>query len=260
MRASPRQRPPAPPPSERARSILARSGPAAITPTTVDTEPVTLADSARHAHPDGSVSVLIDDDHPLVTITRQSPEGLEVLTELADIAPVELREPVRGLLWITGRLSVAALTEARTRALRITEADPDERLLDVGHGMTMLLLRPGVPALADSDGTHALDPGEFAAARPDPFSRWETAWLRHLDQDHPGVLHSLSRHVPQRLRRGRLRPLSLDRFGLRLRVETDAGDHDIRLAFDRPAQTQNDISVEIRKLVGCPFLRRGHFS
>lgn len=256
MGASLRRRLPAPTPVERARSVLDRGGPATIALTAVNADAMLLPDAVCHAHADGQVSVLIDGDHPLVAVAGDSADGLEALAELADIAPVDLREPVRGLLWITGRLTVATSAEARIRALRVAEADPDERLLDVGHGMAMLLLRPTVVALVDGDGTHALDPGEFAAASPDPFSRWESAWLRHLDYEHPGVLHVLSRHLPQRLRRGRLRPLGLDRYGLRLRVETDADDHDVRLAFDRPAQTQRDVSVGIRKLVGCPFVRR----
>lgn len=256
MAVVPRRRPPTPSPSERARSVLARHGPATVTSTAADDEPMMLAETVRHAHADGAVSMLIDDGHPIVSTTQQVPNGLGVLTELPDIAPVALREPVRGLLWISGRLSVPTEADMRSRVLSMAEVDADERLLDVGHGVTMLLLRPTVAALVDGDGTHALDPEEFAGASPDPFSRWESAWLRHLDQKHPDVLQALSRHVPQRLRRGRLRPLGMDRFGLRLRVETDTGDHDIRLAFERPAQTQRDVSVEIRKLVGCPFLRR----
>lgn len=260
MISSPRRRPPIPSPAERAQSIVARGGPATLALAAVNTDPIQVPGTARHTDPDGVISLLIADDHPLAAMTREAPGGLDTLTEMPDVAPVPLREPVRGLLWITGRLTAPSPGEARDRAVHIAGSDPDERLLDLGHGTTMLLLHPDMTTLSDSSGSQAVDLAEFASTRPDPFSRCEAAWLCHLEQDHPDVLHALGRHVPQRLRRGRLRALGLDRYGLRLRVEGPAGDHDIRLAFEKPAEDHHELSVGIRKLVGCPFARRGQFA
>ena len=53
-------------------------------------------------------------DHPLVG--QASDADVAVMLELADRAPVELREPVRGLLWITGWLRPLTDLAARTRA------------------------------------------------------------------------------------------------------------------------------------------------
>lgn len=47
--------------------------------------------------------------------------------------------------------------------------------------------------------------------------------------------------------------LSLDRYGLRLRVETDNGDHDVRLPFPKPVDDVTGLNRGIRILMGCPF-------
>ncbi|OLF10741.1 DUF2470 domain-containing protein [Actinophytocola xanthii] len=248
-------RPPIPGPAERARTIAAR-GPASLLPplpglppVATDPRPDRVAPLLHYVHQDASVSVLLPDDHPLAT-------GAPVITmvEMVDMAPVPLREPVRGLLWITGR--IRALPEATARALAVDLAAlrPDPRLLDLGHGATLCCLEPLSLVVADADGTHPLTPDEFAAAEADPFCDQEAGWLRHLEVSHTDVLHTLRRHLPDHLRGGHLRPLGLDRYGLRLRVEAIEGDHDVRLAFERPIATLEELSAELRRMVGCPFL------
>ena len=56
------------------------------------------------------------------------------------------------------------------------------------------------------------------------------------------------------LRRGRIRPLGLDRYGLRLRVERADGEHDVRLPFAAPVNDVTGLGRAIRVLMGCPFL------
>jgi hypothetical protein len=176
------------------------------------------------------------------------------MVELVDLAPVPLREPVRGLLWITGSLAPVELDHARAVALDLVERRPDPRLLDLGHGATMLALTPVSMVVADADGTHPVTPDTFAAAAEDPFCHQEAGWLRHLELSHTEVIHTLRRHLPDHLRGGHVRPLGLDRYGLRLRVEAVEDDHDVRLAFERPIGTLEELSGELRRLVGCPFL------
>src|SRR5919199_1021198 len=159
----------------------------------------------HHVHDDGVVSVLLPSDHSL----SRWDGALTAMVEVVDIAPVPLRESVRGLLWITGQLSVLPLSEARGVALSIAALRPDPRLLDLG--------------------------------------------LSHTE-----VVHTLRRHLPEQLRGGHLRPLGLDRYGLRLRVEGIDGDHDVRLAFSRPIGTLRELSEELRRMVGCPFMALQH--
>jgi hypothetical protein len=247
------ERLPIPGPGERARTIAAR-GPATLVPPLPTVAPVAVerqsdrvAPLLHHVHPDGSVTVLMPDD-------AADAQPATAMIELVDLAPVPLREPVRGLLWITGRLAPVDLDAARALAVEFAEVRPDPRLLDLGHGATLLRLAPLSMVIADADGTHPVTPAEFAAAEEDPFCAQEAGWLRHLELSHTDVIHTLRRHLPDRLRGGHLRPLGLDRYGLRLRVEAIEDDHDVRLAFEKPIATLEELSLELRRLVGCPFL------
>jgi hypothetical protein len=208
----------------------------------------------HHVHDDGVVSVLLPDHHELALWDGE----LTSMVEVVDVAPVPLRESVRGLLWITGQLQRLPLPAARSVALAIATARPDPRLLDLGHGATLLQLTPVSMVVADADGTHPVTPAMFASATPDPFCHDEAGWLRHLELSHTEVVHTLRRHLPDQLQGGHLRPLGLDRYGLRLRVEGIDGDHDVRLAFSRPIATLGELSEELRRMVGCPFLALQH--
>jgi hypothetical protein len=75
-----------------------------------------------------------------------------------------------------------------------------------------------------------------------------------MDSAHRDVVERLASRLPMSLRRGRVRPLGLDRYGVRLRVETDEGDHDVRLPFNKPVDDVTGLSQAIRVLMGCPFL------
>ncbi|APU12204.1 MULTISPECIES: DUF2470 domain-containing protein [Actinoalloteichus] len=248
------RRPPSPTAAERARSMATR-GRAVILPAIESAARVNPV--LHHVHPDGAVSALLSRRHPLVGLALHGAGGeLAAMIEVADTAPVALREPVRGLLWISGLLSVLPETAARAVAVNIAESRPDPRLLDVGHDMVVLRLRVASLVLADAESSGPLEVAEFASATPDPFCRFEAGWLRHLEGAHRNVVDMLARHLPEKIRGGRVRPLGLDRLGLRLRIEDDNGDHDVRLAFARPVRDVTELSAELRRLVGCPFLAR----
>jgi len=210
--------------------------------------------------PDGSAALLLPDEHPLHAAVEMTPRGdLAAMLEVADIAPVALRQPVRGLLWISGWLRPLAPEQARQVARWIAAEHPAPRLLDVGHGATMLWLQPAFVVLTDADGSAVIGPADLAAASPDPLRHLEADWLHHLDHQHPELLMTLAEHVmavtpggEQRIRR--IRPLGVDRLGLRLRVEGPAGDRDVRIAFEQPVDGTPQLAVELRRLAGC--LRR----
>lgn len=265
------RRPPAPADAERARSLVLRGGTATLVGTGCP-RPVTPL--VHHVRADGSAVLLLADDEPLLDRLREDGAGHDarrdgfarldsgvppvgrtaVMLELADRAPVDLREPVRGLLWITGRLWLPERRAARRMALQVADACPDDRLLALDHGATLVRLDPGSAVLADGDGSAALGPVDLAAARPDPFCHMEDHWLGHLEEAHPDVMVALGRHLPRALRGpgSRVRPLGVDRCGLRLRVETPDRDHDVRLAFESGATTPDELRVQVHKLVGCP--------
>jgi hypothetical protein len=249
------RRPPTPHPAERARTIAA-VGPATLLPSdSGEGEKVTPL--LHHVHRDGTVTALLPDEHPLVAAACG---GVAMMAEVVDLAPVPLREPVRGLLWISGWLHTLVGAAAREVAVEVAETRADPRLLDLGHGATLVRLEPAALVLADGEGANPVSLEDFAAAEPDPFCGQEAGWLRHLELSHPDVVGQLIRHLPDNLRGGHVRPLGLDRYGLRLRVETlgdgvsDPIDHDVRLAFGQPLSTPHELAIELRRLVGCPFL------
>ncbi|MFD6951670.1 hypothetical protein A6A08_24045 [Nocardiopsis sp. TSRI0078] len=249
---------PLPSPADRARSLLARGNPAtaASSARPPAAAPLRLAETVCHVHPGGEVSLLLPEGHPLLGTDGGAAPGDDpiVMVEFTDLAPVDLRDPVRAMLWISGTLTALETRAARERAVEVVRTDPDDRLLEIGHGAVMALLRPTLLVHSDPEGARLLHPQEFAAARTDPFSRWEASWLRHVDADHPELVEALAEHVPPHLRAGTPRPLGVDRFGVRLRMEGADGDHDIRLAFRRPARTAHDIAIGVHELAGrSPF-------
>ncbi|HEY0805746.1 MAG TPA: DUF2470 domain-containing protein [Pseudonocardiaceae bacterium] len=249
------RRPPCPGPADRARTIAVRGGRATLLRSESADRADRIEPHLHHVHPDGTAIVLLPDDHPLVALVARAPRReVAAMLELADRAPVKLREPVRGLLWLTGWLRALDGSDARRAVLAVAEARPDSRLLDVGHGVTALRLTPASLVLADGEGTSSLRPAQFASATPDPFCGYEDHWLRHLELAHRDVVGMLTRLLPDHLRGGHVRPLGLDRCGLRLRVEAPDADHDVRLAFSQPVYTPGELGAQLRRLVGCPFL------
>lgn len=246
-----------PPPGERARTLIAHGATAAVLAAGASdrTEPV-----LHHVHQDGSTVLLLPADHPLLTLVGLTPHGeVSAMIELTDTAPVALRRPVRGLLWITGWLRALSPRQARQAALSVAVHRCDDRLLDVGHGSRLLWLHSVFAVLSDAEGTAWLTPADLSAAEPDPFCHLEQDWLRHLDHAHPDVLHALARHVFALPRGGRtrVRPLGVDRLGLRLRIEDGEQTHDLRLAFQRPATTPVQLATELHRLVRRPAVTLG---
>ncbi len=247
-------RPPAPTITERARSLVARGGVATLVGTG---EPEPVAPLMHHVHPDGTADLLLPDDEALLARLRESAGGdLAVMLEVTDTAPVPLADPVRELLWIVGWVHEPNAYISRHMALRLADLRPHPRLLDVGHGATLVRLRPGSVVYSDAEGSAAATPTELAVARPDPFCLVEHQWLRHLDEAHPEVFAALTRHLPVSVpldAGARIRPLGVDRHGLRVRVQTPAGGHDVRLAFSSEATTTDELRARFGELVGCPF-------
>jgi len=243
------RRPPAPTDAERARSIAARGGTASL----VATGGAAVAPLVHQVRADGSAVLLFADDEPVVERVRRGAGGYTAMLELTDSAPVDLRQPVRGLLWVTGRLWLPEPETARRFALQVADANPHPGLLQLGHGATLVRLDPDFVVLSDAEGSAALAPVELAGARPDPFCRGEDGLLSHMEKCHPEALAALTRHLPAALREradARVRPLGLDRLGLRLRVETPYRDHDVRLRWESTPATFADLWVQLRLLIG----------
>jgi hypothetical protein len=189
----------------------------------------------------------------LVVPSGSTPDGPAVL-ELTDHAPVELRERVRSLVWISGDLCQVPDSVARSVASAVAADYPHPGLLDVGHGSALLRLMINSVVVADGSGAEAVAVEDLLRAEPDPFWEVETGWLQHLDSDHSELVAKIARRLPPSMRQGVARPLGIDRYGVRLRIEGPHGDNDVRIPFAAPVDDVAGLSQAIRVLMGCPFL------
>jgi hypothetical protein len=242
---------PGPTTAERIRSACARGGAAilAVEGAEPETTPV------HHLLADGSFAITVAAGglagHGMV---GRGLAGVHSVLEITDYAPLPLREPVRSLVWIRGQLHRVPTSSVREILDLIATEDPNPALLQVGSEYSLLRLEVESVVVADSTGAESVGVAALLEARPDPFCAMETCWLRHMDADHRDIVTRLASKLPGPLRRGHVRPLGLDRYGFRLRVEGEDGDHDVRLPFTRPVDDLNGLSQAIRILLGCPFV------
>jgi hypothetical protein len=254
--------------AERIRSACVRGQALLAIADSADAAPVNAP--LCHLMPDGSMVIAVPVGDP---VAEAAAAGVSAMLELTDHAPLRLRERVRTLVWIRGQVRPVPEPEIAALLDQIAEVDPNPALLQVvsprstagtsdapGLGgadgsYSLLRLTPDSAVLADATGAESVAVDELLAARPDPFCGIEAHWLHHLDSAHPELVARLATtKLPPQLRRGRPRPLAVDRYGMWLRVEATDGDHDVRLSFPRPVEDVLSLNRAVRLLMGCPFL------
>ncbi|TQK29479.1 DUF2470 domain-containing protein [Arthrobacter sp. SLBN-53] len=256
----------APTTAERIRSACARAGGAMLAvegfngPTSI--EPI--ATPVHHLLADGSFAITVPADGLITGMAVSAGSaGIQAVLEMTDYAPLPLREPVRALVWIRGRMFLVPDAEVAPMLDVIATENPNPALLQVNTGIggrddetpyALARLEIESVVVADSTGAESVGLGALLAADPDPFCGLESCWLRHLESAHRDVVDRLADRLPHTLRSGRVRPLGLDRYGVQLRVEDASGDHDVRLPFAKPVDDVTGLSQAIRVLMGCPFL------
>lgn len=251
----------APTTAERIRSACARGGGAMLAVEGLDpaTTPV------HHLLADGSFAITVPANGLVYgMVVASGANGVQAVLEMTDYAPLPLREPVRSLVWIRGRLHDVPATDVPGLLDLIATESPNPALLQVNTGhreascgdtpYALLRLEIESVVVADSTGAESVCVRTLLDASPDPFSTLESCWLQHLESAHREVVDRLANRLPSPLRRGRVRPLGLDRYGVQLRVEDEDGDHDVRLPFAKPVDDVTGLSQAIRVLMGCPFL------
>jgi hypothetical protein len=218
----------------------------------------------HHLLGDGSFAITVPADGMLAaTVVSAGTAGVAAVLEMTDYAPLPLREPVRSLVWIQGTLRDIPIAEVAALLDLIAMADPNPALLQVNSSLSsteddsrhaLMRLEIESVVVADATGAEAVALSALLGADPDPFCAMESCWLQHMESAHRDVVERLATRLPTTLRRGRVRPLGLDRYGVQLRVEGDDGDHDVRLPFPQPVDDVTGLSQAIRVLMGCPFL------
>ena len=246
--------------AERIRSAFARAGGAMLA-----VEGLEPADSpVHHLLDDGSFAITVPVDGAVAQmVVSAGAAGVQAVLEMTDYAPLPLREPVRSLVWIRGRLHAVPSGEIAALLDLIAAEDPNPALLQVNSSTgdtdgdtryALMRLEIDSVVVADSTGAESVGLSALLGARPDPFCAMESCWLQHMESAHREVVDRLASRLPVSLRRGRVRPLGLDRYGVQLRIEGDDGDHDVRLPFAKPVDDISGLSQAIRVLMGCPFL------
>ena len=254
--------------AERIRSACARAGGALLAVEREDP----VATPLHHLLPDGSFAVAVSAGSGTREGTGRAGDplsGSQALLELTDYAPLPLREPVRSLVWVRGWLRPVPPAAVTSTLDLIASADPNPVLLQFKTPMIHAGRRGRGPVHAAAARDRVRGGGRRdrcrAGQRPGPARRRARPVLR--DRIEPAVALGIR---PQRragaagvqaarpLRRGRVRPLGLDRYGVRFRVEGDPesgqGDHDIRLPFHKPVDDMVGLGQAIRVLMGCPFI------
>ena len=220
-----------------------------------------IATPVHHLLDDGSFAITVPGNGTLAgMVVAAGSASVQAVLEMTDYAPLPLREPVRSLVWIRGRLHGVPDGEVAALLDLIAADDPNPALLQVNSDAaadtrySLMRLEIESVVVADSTGAESVGVGALLGAEPDPFCAMESCWLKHLESAHREVVDRLASRLPMQLRRGRVRPLGLDRYGVQLRVEGDDGDHDVRLPFAKPVDDLTGLSQAIRILMGCPFL------
>ncbi|MEX5718445.1 DUF2470 domain-containing protein [Geodermatophilus maliterrae] len=245
---------PAPSPAgaaERARTAATRSAAAVCLPGRAPSRPLAHATTG-----DGQVLVLVPADGDVAAALDRGPEAdVSALLMVSDRAPVPLRDPVRATLWLSGWLTPVRPADRTAAALAFAEVRPEGALLDVGGAAALLRLDLAEVVLREGTACTEVSPARFAAARPDPLATVEARMLQHLDRDHPDVLAVLRSRVA--VGEGEtVRPLGVDRFGYRLRVERPGGHRDVRVSFPRPLTCPGQLRAATSQLLRAGFARR----
>ncbi|MFD9125945.1 DUF2470 domain-containing protein [Kitasatospora sp. NPDC059571] len=239
----------APTAAERLRTLLEHASSVVLDVPGVDLAdrpgPPPLVDCA--VLPDGAVAVLAEEASSLHRIAALARDGrMRGELDAVDVAPVPMPHRIRGRAAAQGRLTVLA----RATPARIASLFPHRPA--AGH--VLLCLEPDHLAVEDLWGAECcVDPARFAAAAPDPLAREEAGLLQHLDAAHADALHRLARHAaPGRGARTphTVRPVALDRHGLRLRLLGPGPDDllDARYAFASPLHSPEELPAAMRRL------------
>ncbi|MGY1846352.1 DUF2470 domain-containing protein [Blastococcus sp. SYSU DS1021] len=236
-----------PAPAERARTVATRSAATVCAPGVEGGR--LLAHSVTSA---GQVLLVVPADGDIADAVHRAPDqDLSALLMVSDHAPVPLRRPIRAQLWLSGWATPVRAEDERAAVLAFAETRPTEVLLDVGRSARLLRLDLAEVVLGEGGDGVEVSPQEFAVARPDPLAAVEADHLRHLAGAHADVLALLAGRVPADVvgPAGVVRPLALDRFGFRLRVEQPLGHTDVRVPFPRPLTCAGQLGAAVGQLL-----------
>jgi hypothetical protein len=239
--------------AERARTVACATAAALCVRGLAPSRPLAHATTAA-----GQVLVLVPAGGEVALALEEENDRSTVLL-VSDRSPVPLRDSLRAQLWLSGWLTPVRPAHQRTAALDFADVRPAEHLLDVGREALLLRLDLAEVVVREGERCTEVSPPEYAAARPDPLVGVEAAMLRHLDRDHPEAMALLRSRIPagELGPRDVVRPLGIDRFGYRLRIERPTSSRDLRIPFARPLTCPGQLQAATRQLLCAARAARG---
>ncbi|MGW4645833.1 hypothetical protein [Kitasatospora sp. NPDC004289] len=245
----------APTPAERARTLLEFASSVIVDVPGMDlAQRPGIPPAARCAVlADGSLALLVEQDSPLCRIASVARgDELPAVVEAVDVAPVAMPHRIRGRATAHGHLDV--LTAAAPEVL-----DGLFPQRPTGVRYALLRLAPDHLSVEDLWGSECCVPLDgLGAAAPDPLAADEAAMLQHLAAAHPDHLARLGALAldhpagpagwtehPVGLD---VRPVALDRFGLRVRMIDGARILDARFEFHRPVTAADQLPEAMHRL------------
>jgi hypothetical protein len=162
------------------------------------------------------------------------------------------RQRVRAQLRLSGRITRILTDNPQSRTRPAT--------LRVGlTGVTLHEFTTN-PRAANPDAVDPItvNPSDYRSARPDPLYAGAAGHLQHLSARHPEAIEVLSRLCGREALIGttRILPISLDRYGIVLRIERIRDHQDVRLPFSRPIATAGEVALEMRHLLALGARQR----
>jgi hypothetical protein len=197
----------------------------------------------------GDVLLVVPRDGAVTTALRNSPVGdVPARLTVTDRTPFPLRQPVRGLVQLSGWVTPTPADDVPRLLLDFADAHPCDGLFDVGLSATLVRLDLAEVLLEEAGVSTDVDVDDFVAARPDAISRAEKELM---EQERP-LLSRLSSRVQRWAgRQDDVRLLGLDRFAVRFRVQSRRDCYDLRVPFAAPLDGTESFGRALHALVTC---------
>ncbi|MEO3755668.1 DUF2470 domain-containing protein [Streptomyces sp. B6B3] len=250
-----------PSPAERVRTLVDSNASATLVipgaelngspPVDASSGPPHGVPESRAVAPSGDVYLLLPADSLAARAAAHARDDeLTAVMEITDVAPVSVPHRIRGRGWVAGWLTATRGAERATGLELLARHHPTGPA--AGRHWTPLRLEVGEAYTDDLWGAGHVEPGEFAAAAPDPLVRHEAELLQHLSAAHGEQLRTLCDLIGEPVREHgpwrRVVPLSLDRFGLRVRFCADGLCRDARFDFPEPVRDIGELRRAMRHL------------